>query len=328
MKNMINLNDLISIILPIYNVDSYLKKCIESVLNQTYSNIEIILVDDGSTDNSPLICDEYKKKDSRVRTIHKKNGGLSDARNCGINLSTGKYLTFIDSDDYVSEDYVEYLYNLIKKNNTKISCCGHYIVKKNKMYRKTASETKVFTKINALNAILYDEEIDLSSWGKMYEKSLFEDIKFPKGKFFEDTGTTYLLFDKCEGISVGKEIKYYYIIRNESITTKAFNKNKMDLITMTNKMVDFIELKYPELSAGCRRRIMWAYLSTYTKIVYTSKNKYLAEKKLLKSYIKKNKKEILKDNKIKKKDKIALLIFNFGDFFFKISWKFYKLLSK
>ena len=115
--------DLISIVIPVYKVEKYLEKCVESVINQTYKNLEILLVNDGSPDNCPKICDEYAQKDNRIKVIHKENGGLSDARNAGIDVATGKYITFIDSDDYISNDYVEYMYNLLKQNNTKKYWC-------------------------------------------------------------------------------------------------------------------------------------------------------------------------------------------------------------
>ena len=128
MKN----NDLISVIIPIYNVEKFLSFCIDSIVNQTYKNLEIILVDDGSTDNSGKICDEYALKDNRIKVMHKQNGGVSSARNVGLNIAKGKYIGFVDSDDYVENDMFEILHNLIIKNNVDISCCNKFVFKKNK----------------------------------------------------------------------------------------------------------------------------------------------------------------------------------------------------
>ena len=139
--------DLITIVIPIYKVEKYLDKCIKSVINQTYKNLEIILVDDGSPDNCPKKCDEYEKKDTRIKVIHKENGGLSDARNAGIDIAKGKYITFIDSDDYVSEDYVEYMYNLLKQNNTKMSTCETQVVN---IEKETEMETQFVENIEIL----------------------------------------------------------------------------------------------------------------------------------------------------------------------------------
>ena len=125
------MEDLITIVVPVYKVEKYIDRCVTSILNQTYKNLQIILVDDGSPDNCGKICDEYAKKDNRIEVIHKENGGLSDARNAGINIAKGKYIAFVDSDDYVSNDYIEYMYKILKKENAKISICELQIVWKN-----------------------------------------------------------------------------------------------------------------------------------------------------------------------------------------------------
>lgn len=324
MEKVSSFKELISIIIPIYNVEEYLEKCINSVINQTYKNIEIILVDDGSQDRCGMICDEYAKKDKRIKVIHKKNGGLSDARNNGIDIANGKYITFIDSDDYVSCDYVEYLYYILKKYSTRISCCGHYVCFDKKIISKTSLIEKKVSKIESLKDILYDKEIDICSWGKLYDSKLFENIRFPKGKLFEDTATTYLLFDLCDNISIGNKCKYYYIMRDNSITTQIFNLKKMDLIEMTNKMCSYIRTKYPILNAACNRRQIWAHMSTYVKIIYAEKKEFYQEKKYIKDYIKNNRKNVLMDKEISKRDIISLKIFGLGDFVFRISWKIYK----
>lgn len=318
------LNELISVVVPIYNVEQYLRKCIDSILNQTYKNIEIILIDDGSLDSCPKICDEYIDKDSRIRVFHKKNGGLSDARNYGIERAKGKYITFIDSDDYIETDYIEYLIELINKFNVKISACGHNICFARKIIKKSSHATKKISKEEALEDILYDKEIDICSWGKLYDIELFNGIRFPKGKIFEDTATTYLLLDKCDFIAVGDSCKYNYVMRDNSITTKKFNIKKMQLIEMTEIMCDYLSNKYPNLTNACNRRLMWAYLSTYTKIVYTNKNEYKKEKKIIKNYIIRNRKNCLKDNKLSRRDNVSLIIYPLGDFFFKLSWNIYK----
>ena len=324
MERVFKFKELISVIIPIYNVEEYLERCINSVINQTYKNIEIILVDDGSSDRCGMICDKYAEKENRIKVLHKKNGGLSDARNSGIEVANGEYITFIDSDDYVSCDYVEYLYYILKKYNTRISCCGHYICFHEKNISKSSLIEKKISKIEALKDILYDKEIDICSWGKLYDSKLFENIKFPKGKLFEDTATTYLLFDLCDNISIGNKCKYHYVMRDNSITSQIFNLKKMDLIEMTNQMCYYIVTKYPMLKAACNRRKIWAYMSTYVKIIYTKRKEFYKEKEYIKDYIKKNRKNVLKDKEISKRDIISLKIFALGDYVFKFSWKIYK----
>ena len=159
MKNI----DLISIIIPVYNVEQYLSRCIDSVINQTYKNLEIILIDDGSTDDSGEICDEYALKDNRIKVMHKQNGGVSSARNEGLDISKGNYIGFIDSDDFIEKDMYEFLYDLLTKNNCDISCCNKFIFKDNKFIA-----SKSFPKGNVLsfNEVLNDSKHDFYIWNK------------------------------------------------------------------------------------------------------------------------------------------------------------------
>lgn len=319
--------ELISVILPIYNVEKYLEKCLKSVINQTYKNLEIILVDDGSKDNSPKICDEYAVKDKRIVVIHKSNGGLSDARNAGIEIAKGKYITLIDSDDYVEKDYVQFLYQLIKENNAEMSICSHTVLYTNgTRIEKETGEHLVLDPKTTLEKILYDEGIDLSAWAKMYKKELFDNVKYPKGRIFEDAATIYLLIDECKKIALGSESKYYYIIRDNSITTKGFSPKKMQLIDSTQEMCDYVKNKYPDLEKAADRRLMYAYLATLSQLA-NCKDKYPEEQKKLMEYIKQNRKKALKDKRIKKRDRIALYSTIFGFAFYKFVWKLYKKLT-
>ena len=321
------MDDLISVILPVYNVEKYIDRCLESVLNQTYKNIEIILVDDGSKDNCPKICDEYAKKDNRVRVIHKTNGGLSDARNAGIKIAKGKYITLIDSDDYVEKDYVDFLYNLIQESNAKMSICSHTVLYENgTRLEKATHEHSILDAKTTLKRILYDDGIDLSAWAKMYKKELFDTVQYPKGRLFEDAATTYLLIDQCDKIAIGSESKYYYIIRSNSITTKSFSPKKMQLIQSTKEMCEYVKDKYPDLEKATDRRLMYAYLSTLSQLA-NSKEKYPNEQKEIMKYIKPNRKQILKDKNITKRDRLGLYSTIFGFNFYKYIWALYKKLT-
>lgn len=207
------LQPLISVIVPCYNVEEYLPKCIESILNQTYRNLEILLVDDGSPDNCGRICDEYAAKDSRIRIIHKKNGGLSDARNAALDVMTGEYVTFIDSDDYVSDDYVEYLYKIIKESGVKLSVSSYQTFVDDSS-AEICTNNPLFVKIvhtnDALTGMFYQQIFDTSAWAKMYHRSLFSDgIRYPKGWLYEDLPTTYRLMMKCDYIAFGNYRSYF-----------------------------------------------------------------------------------------------------------------------
>lgn len=325
---------LISIVVPVYNVEKYLDECVQSILCQTYTALEIILVDDGSTDAGGKICDEYALKDSRIKVIHKTNGGLSDARNAGINIAAGKYITFIDSDDFITPDYVSYLYNLCKEYNTKISVSAHtiYLENGNKIYKGLYSTKKLSAK-EALTSILLDNGVDLSAWAKLYEKNLFTDINFPVGKNFEDTATTYKLFDKCDNIACGKEANYFYRIRKNSITTSISSDNfykKLQLITNTEEMCNYIENKYPELHNACERRKIWAYFSTLNQLnKITNKKSLESEENKIVQYLKERRKIILTGKEYSRRDKLAIQCLSFGNKFYSFAWKFYeKIIGK
>ena len=321
-----NGNGLISIIVPVYNVEKYLRKCIESIINQTYENLEIILIDDGSTDESGEICDEVKNKDKRIIVIHKKNGGLSDARNVGIDNANGKYITFIDSDDYVEKNYIELLYNTISQYDADMSIVSHRVIYEKNNIDKSTGKVFCATKQEILKMLLYDNGIDTSAWGKLYKETLFKDVKFPVGRLFEDSATIYKLIDKSEKIAVCSKPVYNYIIRNNSISNEKFSEKKLDLILSTEEMTNYIKNKYPELEKACDRRLMYAYLSTLTQLAKSKvKNKKMQRK--LMEYISKNRKEVLKDKNIPQRDRIGLLSTVLGFHCFKCVWKIYSKIT-
>ena len=207
------MEELISVIVPIYNVEKYLNKCIESIINQSYSNLEIILVDDGSKDSSGIMCDSYILKDKRIKVIHKENGGLSDARNVGIDKAKGEYIVFIDSDDWIDEKMIEILYNIIKKNNSDISICDYFLAYNEEIQtQKEDIEIINLSNIEALKKI-YDKDLGVCmivAWNKLYKRNLFkDDIRYPYGKIHEDEFTTYKLLYKAEKISYTKQKMYY-----------------------------------------------------------------------------------------------------------------------
>lgn len=248
---MLKSEPLISVIVPVYNVEKYLSKCIKSIKLQTYNNLEIILVNDGSEDRSQLICESFCKIDNRIKLLNKKNGGLSDARNVGIKVSTGQYLTFIDSDDYISNDYIEYLYRMLKDNNADVSICNCYFVTEKGMIVsnkiKNNSKTIVMNKINAIKTLLYQKEFTTSAWGKLYSSKVFENIYFPVGKLHEDVGTIYKVFDKCNYVVWRNEAKYYYLQRSGSIVNSNFNIKKMDYLEQTLAIIKYMELYHKNL---------------------------------------------------------------------------------
>lgn len=210
------MEDLITIIIPIYNVEKYLRECIESVLNQTYKNLEIILIDDGSKDNSAKICDEYEEKEKRIKVIHKENGGVSSARNKGLEIATGDYITFIDGDDYIDKDYIEKLLKNLKEKNVECVLCGF-----NRIYDKSAEiitkgENKLISKKEFLDSILNVQGGAGMACAKLWKKETIINLRFnEKIKIAEDS-----LF----GIQAVKNVNNVYIL-NEALYNYRFNKN-------------------------------------------------------------------------------------------------------
>ena len=219
----------ISIIVPVYNVEPYLKKCLNSLLAQTYRDLEIILVDDGSPDICGQICDDYASRDSRIRVIHKTNGGLSDARNAGLEIATGDYIGFVDSDDWIEPDMFEYLLDGLLKTNSNISICN---VINSEDRRAVIKKTpyKVYSREEALYELLSDR-MENYAWNKLYARSLWNDVRYPKGRNFEDVLTIYKTFMRADKIVQLPDAKYNYRIRSNSISGTRDFANRIQIYT-------------------------------------------------------------------------------------------------
>lgn len=219
---------LITVIVPIYNVENYLKKCLNSIINQQYKKLEILLIDDGSTDLSGKIADEYAVKDNRIKVVHKENGGLSDARNYGLKIMTGEYVTFIDSDDYVTEDYISYMYGLLEKTNFKASlalCSLINVYSSTDRLQDNGNQTEVvLSGKKCIEMMCYHDLVDTCAYAKLGKRELYTNDFFPKGKLFEDIGSTYKLFLQCDKVACGFKGKYYYVIRPNSIVTSEIGR--------------------------------------------------------------------------------------------------------
>lgn len=241
-------DNLVSVVVPIYNVEKYLSYCIETLINQTYSNLEIILVNDGSTDSSGMICEEYKNKDNRVFVIHKENGGLSDARNVGLKYSKGKYILFIDSDDYVKLNMVEKLFDSCKKNQSDIGICYFEKVfddsiQTNNVESATGDEY-IISGRDIISKIYHGDgsQIAFTAWNKMYKRELFtaNNIIYPVNRYHEDTFITYQLLFNAKKVSVVTEVLYYYRIRPTSIMTSLLTlKRVIDSIDAYVSSIEF-----------------------------------------------------------------------------------------
>ena len=301
---------LVSIIIPIYNVEKYLKRCLDSAVNQTHKNVEILLINDGSTDDSGAICDEYAKKDKRVKVIHKKNEGVAIARNVGLDNAKGEYITFIDSDDCVSSDYVSYLLSILLSNQSTIACCNfeyiyigetdQYVIKENDKELLTIYNNK-----EALEDLLYQKDIDTSPWGKLYKREVFANIRFPNGKIYEDFGTIYKTIMNSEKIIYSNQKKYFYLVHNSSITGKEFTSKDFDMIELSRILEKDIMNKYPEMSSAVNSRII---NMDFYFIRRMDKNQYKMQYDDIVKDIKRRRFELLKDKKIKLKTRLGIYI--------------------
>ncbi len=226
--------DLISVIVPVYKVEKYLRRCVDSILVQTYTNLEIILVDDGSPDNCPAICDEYAKKESRIKVIHKPNGGLSSARNAGLDAANGKYIGFVDSDDYIASNMYEVLYRLVTENKSQMAVCNCFFVDEfdNVLFRQSPLKDETVSGIEAVRHLQEKNGINfITCWNRIYERDLFSSIRFPLNKLCEDNYIAHSLYHKCQRVSFTGEQLYYYVQRkgsilNSSVSVKSFDETE------------------------------------------------------------------------------------------------------
>ena len=314
---------LISVILPVYNIEQYIDKCMKSLLQQTYVNYELLLIDDGSTDKSGFICDKYASEYPAVKVFHKKNGGLSDARNYGIARAKGDYITCVDPDDFVDEDYLEYLYYLLNKYRVEMSICQHRVHYDNGTIKEFGNlGEELLSAKDCIERMLYHNVIDTSAWAKLYKKDLFANIEYPYGKLFEDISTTYKLMIKSSQIAVGYESKYNYIFHNNSIVNSCFKPSKLDLLEMTDDMGNEVRKVFPELSTAILRRRVYSRISTLNQLLNT--REYEEKKKEIIIFIKNNSWKILKDKKAPLRDKMAIILILLNFNLYKYIWTKYQ----
>ncbi|HJA72724.1 MAG TPA: glycosyltransferase [Candidatus Limosilactobacillus faecipullorum] len=316
---------LISVIIPIFNVESYLRRCLESVRVQDYKNLEVILIDDGSTDSSGKIADEFVKADERFKVIHQLNGGLSNARNCGLDIMSGEYVTFIDSDDYVTHDYVSFLYQLLVQTNfeAKMSLCSLMDVFPDTGRKINCGDDSqaILSGKECIEKMCYHDLVDTCAYAKLCRSEMYKDIRFPEGKVFEDIATSYQLFMKAEKVACGFSAKYFYEIRSNSIVTGEFKPNKLDLLEMTDKMAKDVTERYPELCQAVLRRQVYARFSTLNQTLNVSGVRDI-QRKLLR-YLMDNKKAVLSNPKTPRRDHIAYAMLSFGLPVYSFVWKIY-----
>lgn len=296
----------ISIIVPVYNVEKYLKDCLSSILNQTFSNFELILVDDGSQDDSGKICDEFALKDNRIKVIHKENGGQSSARNIGLDIAKGEYIIFVDSDDVIATNMFEILFNIICETNTDIVTCKYI-----RFFLTTEisiNENVNSNRVDILNTdtimkeLVNNEKVNFSPCAKIYKKELFNSLRFQEGIIFEDMQLLYQLWATIEKAAITDSILYFYRNNPTSTLNSKYNSKHLIEYEIRKDIYEFYQKDYPKYSYNFYVNWMFSSVLMYVRITHNeyknkSNYKYLLnfDKKILKKC---NKKDLMASVKL------------------------------
>ncbi len=353
----------VSVIIPVYNVKSTLRRCLNSILAQTYTGLEIILVDDGSTDGSGELCDQLGRKDTRIKIIHQPNQGLSAARNAGLDQMTGDFVTFVDSDDTIEPNLIEHLYQAVQKLHVKLAIGSFAEVFPDGRHKSFVAgflasnasldpganndqssslathsipvEPKIllYDTTSCLVQMLGEQGFTLMACGKLYARELFDQVRFPVGALYEDVGTTYRLVLQCPEIAFVPEPLYHYYQNPESIVHQTFSKQKLGLITLTDKMCDDIASSNLEqtkqLKFALARRRMHARFSVLRQITVLprrERQQFQSEQIKIIRYLRHHKADILKNPLASSRDRLAMRTLLLGLPIFRLAWRAYEKL--
>lgn len=298
----------VSIIVPVYKVEKFLERCVESIIKQTYQNIEIILIDDESPDECPKMCDQYEIKDNRIKVIHKKNGGLSDARNAGLDIASGEYIAFVDSDDWIESDFIETLYMNAEREKADISVVGYQLIWEDGRIRRFSRDEEyyVFDRENAIRELLKQQKFQCMVCQKMYRKQIFETIRFPVGKIYEDVAIGLSTFLKAERVVVSGKVKYNYFQRSDSIVNAKFDKRKLFFLECCNKIIDYSDSQNKLFDLEAHTFYLRALMMFTLQLYQLDEEKYESTVKWLENEIRRCRRFIWKNPSIELKKKIVL----------------------
>lgn len=313
-----NQNPLISVIVPVYNVEAYLPRCVESIRNQTYQNLEIILVDDGSKDRSNVLCDEYALKDSRIRVIHKENGGLSSARNAGIDAAQGEYLAFVDSDDWIEPDTYETMLAAAQKYSVKLVCAGRYDVRAKTGEKKVGlcpQKEECISGEALAGRIFTWNQCDSSACDKFFHRSLFREFRFPFGKVCEDVPVMYRIALEAAGAAMLNKPVYNYFHRSGSITTSRLSEKTFHFSEHTAGIYSFIRDNYPAIELEARYLRVRSLVYNLQSIVLAGQDdqkQYAGQYRQSQTELRKNMLFILTSSLFGKKERLVDLLLAIG----------------
>lgn len=315
---------LISVIVPIYNVEPYLARCVDSIIAQTYCHTEIILVDDGSTDGCGKICEDYALKHCNIQVVHKVNGGLSSARNAGIDIARGEYFVFVDSDDWILPRHIELLYESVRHPGLKMALCQSIIVhsEDDLQNMNTACGYSILDKENVI-----EEALSRYKWwsacDKIFHKSLFAALRFPDGRINEDYAIIFYLFHLCKQIAVGDQATYCYFVRPGSITKSGFNEVKLTEYLNCVEVHEFIKINYPSCAIASENILISSCLKLLSAIALSGEEHIEYRQKIL-ATIRHSFLSWIKNPYLKAKQKLLLLPAVLSFSLFKISNSFYR----
>lgn len=298
---------LVSIVVPVYNVEKYLDRCVESIVGQTYANLEIILVDDGATDSSGSLCDAWAERDERIKVIHKVNGGLSDARNKGAEASSGQYIGFIDSDDYIAPDMYEVLVDLILENDVDMSICGVADVYPNRVESPATTTVSIMASEEVLSDIFLNKTLMVGVPPRLYPAWLIKEVPSPVGKTHEDAFIVVDVFRRVSKVAVDTTPRYFYWHNEGTITASPKSRALNDNIDAWEYNRRLVEEHYPQLIDDVMFRCYWAHFDVLDGLILSdAKGSDAERKKAIISYLYNNRKCILAHPHVSSKRKIAL----------------------
>lgn len=322
---------MISVIVPVYNTKPTLERCVDSILAQTYTDFEIILVDDGSPDGAGELCDQLAKKHHNIRVLHQKNAGLSAARNAALKIAQGEYITFVDSDDTISPDMLTVLMAL--RNEPVRICSFTEIAPNGKSHpipgASNDATPQALTVENCLRNMLLERGFTMSACGKLYHRDLFQTVQFPGGMLYEDVGTTYRLIMQCPHYVACRLLPLYEYHQNPgSIIHQGFNFRKLNLIELTDGMCDEIDQKFPNLKAVTNLRRMHARFSILRQMVLArpapqNRTQFQRTEQEIVNYLREHKSWVLKNSNSSRRDQFAMRSLLLGLPVFKLAWKIY-----
>lgn len=303
---------MISVVVPVYRVEAYLDKCVQSILSQSYRDFELILVDDGSPDQCPQMCDIFSQQHRNIRVLHKKNGGLSDARNAGTAIAKGEFVTYIDSDDFVSKDYLSTLIRLQRENDADIAVTGIEVFHEGEEPNETLEESVFsYTGKEALEKMLYQDTLDTSACAMLLPIELAKKYPFPVGKYHEDEYTTYKYYSSAEKVVVTTKKQYFYLQRKGSIM-HVFGQTSMDELDAADNLVNYCRENYSDIVPAAESK----KFSDYCQVLLLSsglKKDCPDVYRRIDSYLKSVRIQILLDKKCRKKNRLAAMLLLFGN---------------